>query len=100
MHWKASSALDNLLKELAPDRCTKNTLDKILISTGDKWQSEFLRSFASKKLQLRQKCKYLVGLIQHEVHVLVEPGDDPLDPGVDILVQPHLDNGAVLQNTG
>jgi len=39
----------------------------------------------------------LDSVVQDQVHVLVEPGDDALNPGVDILVQPHSHNCTVLE---
>ena len=39
----------------------------------------------------------LAGLVQHQVHVLVEPDDVALHTGVDVLVEPDRDQGSALQ---
>jgi hypothetical protein len=41
----------------------------------------------------------LIGIIQDEVHVLVESGDDSLNAGVHVLVQPQGHHCPVLETT-
>ena len=36
-------------------------------------------------------------VVQHQVHVLVEAHDVPLDARVDVLVKPHRDPGSILE---
>jgi len=36
-------------------------------------------------------------LVQHQVHVLVEPCDNALNPCIDVLVKPHRNNSSVLE---
>lgn len=51
----------------------------------------------SERLPVLRLLVVLLGLVQHQVHVLVEADDVPLDTQVNVLEQPDLHARAVLQ---
>lgn len=51
----------------------------------------------SERLPVLRLLMVLLGIVQHQIHVLIEADDVPLDPQVHVLEQPDLHARAVLQ---
>ncbi len=65
-------------------------------------RATMLATILINHVRYQDSCRtdpYLVGIIQDEVHVLVESGDDSLNAGVHVLVQPQGHHCPVLETT-